>query len=179
MDREFTMPLTPPPAAAGPRRRSVFTGVLGALGVLGVTTGCSAGATADGATPNEDSPAARRLRRSAAGTHRALLAEYDGTIAVHTGLEKRLKPLRDAVARQTRALTGAGSSRERGTARAGRSDVPGGEKAALAALAKAERHAADAHSAALTEAPPQLARLLASVAAADAAHAYLLGKDDA
>lgn len=44
----------------------------------------------------------------------------------------------------------------------------------LKALAAAERRAADAHAEALVHAPPELARLLASLAAAGAAHAYLL-----
>jgi hypothetical protein len=177
MYREFTMSFTPPPAAAGPRRRTLFTGAAGALGVLGITTGCSDGAAADGTAPDEDSPAARRIRTSAADLRRALLAEYDGTADAHPALGGRLKPLRAAVARQAEALEGSGSSR--GAAPAREQDVPAGEKAALAALAKAERQAADAHTAALTDAPPQLARLLASIAAAGAAHAYLLGKEEA
>ncbi|MFI6086126.1 hypothetical protein ACIBBB_35230 [Streptomyces sp. NPDC051217] len=45
---------------------------------------------------------------------------------------------------------------------------------AVKALAAAERRAADAHAEALVHAPPELARLLASLAAAGAAHAYLL-----
>ncbi|WP_329380856.1 hypothetical protein [Streptomyces sp. NBC_01716] len=45
---------------------------------------------------------------------------------------------------------------------------------AVKALAAAERRAADAHADALVHAPPELARLLASLAAAGAAHAYLL-----
>ncbi|GAA5051887.1 hypothetical protein [Streptomyces similanensis] len=45
---------------------------------------------------------------------------------------------------------------------------------ALAALAAAERALADARAAALLDVPGELARLLASVAAAGAAHAYLL-----
>ncbi|MEU6624509.1 hypothetical protein ABZ926_27570 [Streptomyces litmocidini] len=47
-------------------------------------------------------------------------------------------------------------------------------RAALRELAAAERAASDGHSAALLTAPPEYARLLASVAAAGAAHAYLL-----
>ncbi|MER7538281.1 hypothetical protein ABTX77_26315 [Streptomyces sp. NPDC097704] len=47
-------------------------------------------------------------------------------------------------------------------------------RAALRELAAAERSAADGHAAALLTAPPEYARLLASVAAAGAAHAYLL-----
>ncbi|WP_367130995.1 MULTISPECIES: hypothetical protein [Streptomyces] len=55
--------------------------------------------------------------------------------------------------------------------------VPDDEKAALAALADAERRTADNRTKALGSASPELARLLASVAAAGAAHAYLLGSD--
>ncbi|MFB7373762.1 hypothetical protein ACFC0D_28360 [Streptomyces sp. NPDC056222] len=45
---------------------------------------------------------------------------------------------------------------------------------ALKDLAAAVRRTADAHTATLLDAPPEYARLLASVAAAGAAHAYLL-----
>ncbi|MET9803663.1 hypothetical protein [Streptomyces sp. NPDC006368] len=51
---------------------------------------------------------------------------------------------------------------------------PGG---ALARLAADARRTAEAHTAALLAAPPEYARLLASVAAAAAAHAYLLTAD--
>jgi hypothetical protein len=52
--------------------------------------------------------------------------------------------------------------------------VPAVEKDALAYLAAAERTLADQRIAALVDVPGELARLLASVAAAGAAHAYLL-----
>nr|WP_329850675.1 hypothetical protein [Streptomyces sp. SP18ES09] len=52
--------------------------------------------------------------------------------------------------------------------------VPSDPGAALRQLAAAERAAADGHAAALLTAPPEYARLLASVAASGAAHAYLL-----
>lgn len=52
--------------------------------------------------------------------------------------------------------------------------VPDDPGAALKDLAAAERRTSDAHAAALVHAPPELARLLASLAAAGAAHAYLL-----
>ncbi|MEU1179657.1 hypothetical protein ABZ464_18740 [Streptomyces sp. NPDC005820] len=48
------------------------------------------------------------------------------------------------------------------------------EKDALAGLAAAERELADRRTSALVDVPGELARLLASVAAAGAAHAYLL-----
>jgi hypothetical protein len=52
--------------------------------------------------------------------------------------------------------------------------VPDSEKEALAALAKAERKLAGTRAKALVTAPPELARLLASVAACGGAHVYLL-----
>jgi hypothetical protein len=53
--------------------------------------------------------------------------------------------------------------------------VPPDGKTALARLAAAERALADQRAAALLDAPGELARLLASVAASGAAHAVLLG----
>ncbi|MEV7281936.1 hypothetical protein [Streptomyces sp. NPDC093111] len=52
--------------------------------------------------------------------------------------------------------------------------VPADPAVALTELAAAERATADTHTATLLTAPPEYARLLASVAAAGAAHAYLL-----
>jgi hypothetical protein len=52
--------------------------------------------------------------------------------------------------------------------------VPAEPKAALAELAAAERKLADRRGKALLEVPGELARLLASVAAAGAGHAYML-----
>ncbi|MEI5005977.1 hypothetical protein RB196_00145 [Streptomyces sp. PmtA] len=54
--------------------------------------------------------------------------------------------------------------------------VPADAAAAVRELAAAERTTADAHTAALSGAPPEYARLLASVAAAGAVHAYLLAE---
>ncbi|MEU3450108.1 hypothetical protein AB0H29_23215 [Streptomyces thermolilacinus] len=56
--------------------------------------------------------------------------------------------------------------------------VPAEPGAALGELAALASRTAAAHTAALVGAPPELARLLASVAAAGAAHAYLLGEGD-
>ncbi|MFE9678644.1 hypothetical protein ACFYO5_31800 [Streptomyces sp. NPDC006259] len=55
--------------------------------------------------------------------------------------------------------------------------VPANAKDALADLAGAERTLADRRVTALAEVPGELARLLASVAAAGAAHAYLLTEE--
>ncbi|MGW2826804.1 hypothetical protein ACWC24_38395 [Streptomyces sp. NPDC001443] len=60
------------------------------------------------------------------------------------------------------------------SAPSGPAAVPGTEKEALTGLAAAERALADLRAKALLDVPGELARLLASVAAAGAAHAYLL-----
>jgi hypothetical protein len=52
--------------------------------------------------------------------------------------------------------------------------APGTKEAALAALASAEKSLADSRTGALLDAPPELARLLASVAAAGSCHVLLL-----
>ncbi|MCZ9340960.1 hypothetical protein NGM37_24670, partial [Streptomyces sp. TRM76130] len=56
--------------------------------------------------------------------------------------------------------------------------VPAAEEDALALLAAAERKLADRRTAALADVPGELARLLASVAAAGAGHVYLLTEGD-
>ncbi|MFB7599579.1 hypothetical protein [Streptomyces sp. NPDC056160] len=56
--------------------------------------------------------------------------------------------------------------------------VPAGEKDARAGLAAAERSLADRRTEALLQVPGELARLLASVAAAGSVHAYLLTEGD-
>ncbi|WP_439946622.1 hypothetical protein [Streptomyces sp. BBFR109] len=76
-----------------------------------------------------------------------------------------------------------GAGKPSGGATGGPSDaaspaVPVKPADALAALAAAERSLADARAAALLDVPGELARLLASVAAAGAAHAYLLTEGD-
>ncbi|MFD0382513.1 hypothetical protein ACFQ2B_09055 [Streptomyces stramineus] len=135
--------------------------------------GCS-GDSAASAGP----AAARRRRATATGRESAALLErYDATLAAHPALASRLGPLRAEVVRHAEAFGAGAAASPSASAPAptARQNVPGEEKAALAALAEAERRTADARSAALVTAPAELARLLASVAAAGAAHAYLLG----
>ncbi|MGP3986274.1 hypothetical protein [Streptomyces sp. 3N207] len=205
------MSLTPSPAAARPRRRSLLTGALGATGAafgLPLVTACTDEA-APGSADGERADATRQLRRSAAHDSNRLLARYHGTVEVHPALAARLRPLRDEVARHVRVLRGSESGTETpspqpsdsrgsrppsgspGPTRSGQPDggpdgpserppspdtasVPRTEKAALAALAKAERQLAAARTKALGSAPPEFARLLASVAACGSAHGYLL-----
>lgn len=183
------MPLTPSPAA-GPRRRAMLAGTLstlgplGALAALGTTAGCSGESNSSDAAQTTD--AEHRLRREAARQCRTLLDRYEATAAAHTALADRLRPLRAATEKHAEALAGkTGSGHGGSTAsendgkkgKKGSPAVPGSEKAALAALGEAERRAAEERTAALLKAPPELARLLASLAAAAAAHAYLLGAD--
>lgn len=175
------MPLRPSPAA-GPRRRSMLAGTLGTLGplgaltALGTTAGCSGeSGSADAA---QTSRAENRLRHEAARQSRTLLERYEATAAAHTGLAERLRPLRAATRRHAEALGGKGGSKTSGNDGKQTEDrVPNDEKAALAGLVEAERRTAEERTAALVKAPPGLARLLASLAAAGAVHAYLLGDD--
>lgn len=137
-----------------------------------VLTGCSneeperrrtSGPAADPARAE----AARRRRFAA--TSGALRDQYDAVLARHPSLAGQLTALRAAVAEHVTALGGAAAAPPAGP-------VPADARAAVKALADAERRTSDAHTAALTDAEPELARLLASIAAAGAAHAYLLTK---
>ncbi|MFF9848326.1 hypothetical protein [Streptomyces litmocidini] len=146
--------------------------------------------------------AALRLRSVTAA--RGLLERYDATLAAHPALASRLTPLRRAVAAHAKALGEGGTTVEPATATTSAGASPAASaspsvhpsasvsasgkpaapaapvrvaadpRAALQELAAAERGASDGHTAALLAAPPEYARLLASVAAACAAHAYLL-----
>lgn len=174
-----------------PTRRRLLTGgaVTGAAIAL---AGCS-GAGTDTPAPSADAAASSRAARRRESAE--LLARYDATTAEHPDLAARLRPLRQQVARHTTALggldagsappsAGATSSPSAGAADPSSSAAPSAAprvpktaKAALAALAAAERRAARSRASALVDAPPELARLLASLAGCAAAHAQLLGAD--
>jgi hypothetical protein len=169
------------------------------MGAAALLTGCS-----DGSGARPDAAGARagdeRLRTRGARDSAALLARYDATADAHPGLSDRLRPLREETARHLEAFhapdrPGPSSGSPSGSSPASASpsaspsasagagaarvpDVPKDEKKALAALARAERRTADTRTAALRDAPPELARLLASIAACGAAHAYLLTSGD-
>jgi hypothetical protein len=167
----FTMPSRTP---SGPRRRSLLVGAAGA----GLLVGCSAGGggsdAADGGPSVVERARARVVRDSG-----ALVARYDAVLAAYPDLAALLTPLRAEALRHARAF-GGGKDTGAGTASAAPSDsaspsaVPEDPKAALAGLAAAERALADSRAKALLEVPGEMARLLASVAAAGAGHAYLL-----
>ncbi|MET8829202.1 hypothetical protein ABZX40_25175 [Streptomyces sp. NPDC004610] len=161
------MPLPPPSRArSGPRRRTLLVSAAGTL----LLTGCTA--DGDGGTPGDNPAAADRARARAARESQVLAGRYDAVIAAHPALAERLGPLRAAVVRHARAFGGApGPS---GSPAPSASPVPGDAKGALAALAAAERTLADRRTRELLDLPGETARLLASVAAAGAAHAFLL-----
>ncbi|WP_225840095.1 hypothetical protein [Streptomyces sp. NK08204] len=173
------MPYPPPPRTpSGPRRRTLLASAAGAA----VLAGCTAGTDSeDGGAPS----AATRARAHAARDSAELLERYDAVLAAHPELAQRLRPLRTAVAAHVAAFGGgtAGtatkppSSKVSPTAAATASPsptVPPRPKDALLSLADAERGVADRRARDLLEVPGELARLLASVSAAGAAHAYLL-----
>ncbi|MFD7663408.1 hypothetical protein [Streptomyces sp. NPDC059788] len=174
------------------RRRTLLAGsVLGGTALL--LSGCSEDSGPGKGRQDADAAAEARLRGQAARDSAALLARYDATLAAHPGLDERLRPLRAEVARHAAAFgaspapsasaapstqprAGASASAPASSAPPAPSAPPVApdEKQARTDLATAERRTADARAAALVSAPPELARLLASVAAAGAAHAYLL-----
>ncbi|KUF20385.1 hypothetical protein [Streptomyces silvensis] len=182
--------LTPSWSRPGPRRRSLLTGAAAAAGSTLLLAGCSGSDTAS----DGRSSAEKRVRARAARDSAALLRRYDAVLAAHASLADRLGPLRAEVARHEWAFGGgrpSGSSAKPASpgspASSGASaeaspserpvDVPSGRRSALRFLATAERDLADRRGKQLLEAPAELARLLASVAAAGAAHAYLLTED--
>nr|WP_237492042.1 hypothetical protein [Streptomyces sp. YIM 132580] len=113
----------------------------------------------------------KALRTAAARTAALTLAQYDLATEAHPALAEGLAPLRAAVREHTKALAAGG---RKAAAPPAPGPVSADAKAAVRELAAAERRRADAHAEALLTAEPELARLLASVAAAAAVHAYLL-----
>ncbi|MFJ3307920.1 hypothetical protein ACIPSA_33510 [Streptomyces sp. NPDC086549] len=172
------MPFPPPSRTpSGPRRRFLLASAAGAA----LLVGCSPGADPDSGTAGGPS-VTERARARAARDSLGLVEQYDAVIAAHPALAERLRPLRAEVAAHARVFadgtpTPSRSPRTSASASASPSaspSVPADEKDALAGLAAAERSLADRRSKDLLDVPGELARLLASVAAAGAAHAYLL-----
>ncbi|KIE23479.1 lipoprotein [Streptomyces sp. MUSC 125] len=177
------MPYFPPPRTpSGPRRRTLLASAAGAV----LLVGCSADPNTSG---NGVTSATARARARAARDSRGLLERYDTVLDAHPGLAERLSPLRTQVVAHARAFEDGRTptatrppaptvtdtaSTGAGTGSASPVPVPATPKEALAELAAAERALADQRAKALLKVPGELARLLASVAAAGAAHAYLL-----
>ncbi|MFE2431343.1 hypothetical protein ACFXJ5_31970 [Streptomyces sp. NPDC059373] len=167
---------------AAPRRRAVLAAsALPAVSAL--LGGCSNDDSARrSATSLKASPSASpgAVLQAAAGRDSAgLMAEYDAVITAYPALAGRLAPLRAEVARHAKAFGATESATQSPSASPSSSAsaspvAPGTEDAALAALASAEKSLADARTGALLDAPPELARLLASVAAAGSCHVLLL-----
>ncbi|WP_406863449.1 hypothetical protein ABZO31_24660 [Streptomyces sp. HUAS MG47] len=181
------------------------TGMIGrrALLAAGAATLAACSAPAEEAAPKPLSAAERAaraelaLRRRAVATSTALRDRYDAALTAHPALKARLTPLRTSAAAHAKALAEglpeAGGAQRATGGSAGRvtaapsgtpsatpaAAVPADPAAAVRELAALARRTADAHGAALLDAPPEYARLLASVAAAAATHAYLLTAPDA
>ncbi|MFD6420167.1 hypothetical protein [Streptomyces sp. NPDC060194] len=154
------------------RRSLLATGAL-------LLTGCSAdplgGGAPSGATGRKGPAVEALLRRTATTDSADLLARYEATARAHPGLADRLAEGRAQAAEHGRAFARGAAAATGGSPPAGApAVVPATEKAALAALAAAERALAARRAEALLGAPGELARLLASVAAAGEARAYLL-----
>ncbi|MFD5713413.1 hypothetical protein ACFWHW_24015 [Streptomyces pharetrae] len=174
------MPYPPPSRTpSGPRRRTLLASAAGAA----LLSGCTAGSEDSGGAAGPS--AADRVRARAARDSARLVERYDAVLAAHPGLAERLAPLRAEVVRHRQAFGGGARPSAQGSPPASPSAsaappvspspaVPGDERAALTELAVAERALADRRAKALMDVPGELARLLASVAAAGAAHAYLL-----
>jgi hypothetical protein len=180
----FTLPSRTP---SGPRRRSLLASAASAF----VLAGCSAPEPSTDTTGGSLS-AADRARARAARDSETLAGRYAAVIDAHPALAQALRPLRAEVVRHAEAF-GAAGSRSSASATPSVSPsasssvspsvspsasaslaVPDRPKDALRDLAAAERALADERTKALLEVPGELARLLASVAAAGAAHAYVL-----
>ncbi|MEU7062955.1 hypothetical protein ACIGQE_04730 [Streptomyces sp. NPDC053429] len=176
-----------PAAPHGPSRRSVLAGAAGAAGAA-LLTGCTG---ESGANPEDNGiPLERRMRESAVRDTERLLERYDATTAAHPDLAGRLAPLRAAVAAHRGALavpgsappagaggpsaSPSGSAPSAGSPAPRSAPVPATAAEALTELAATERSLSEARTIALAGAPGELARLLASVAACGAVHAYLL-----
>ncbi|MFE2216913.1 hypothetical protein ACFW93_33895 [Streptomyces canus] len=170
------MPYPPPPRVpSGPRRRSLLASVAGGALLVGCSDGT--GSTEEGTAGSPS--VVERARMRAARDSRGIVERYDAVLAAHPALAERVGPLRAEAVRHVEAFgeTVAKSSPTPTASKAPPSPsvtVPATEKDALAQLAAAERALADRRAKALLDVPGELARLLASVAAAGAAHAYLL-----
>ncbi|MFF0084244.1 hypothetical protein ACFYR1_31680 [Streptomyces canus] len=170
------MPYPPPPhVPSGPRRRSLLASVAGGALLAGCSDGT--GSTEEGTAGSPS--VVERARARAARDSRGIVERYDAVLAAYPALAERVGPLRAEAVRHAEAFgeTVATSSPTASPASPSPSPsvtVPTTEKDALAQLAAAERALADRRAKALLDVPGELARLLASVAAAGAAHAYLL-----
>ncbi|MFK4103461.1 hypothetical protein ACI2L1_25960 [Streptomyces sp. NPDC019531] len=169
------MPYPPPPRVpSGPRRRSLLASVAGGALLVGCSDGTGSGEEGTAGSPS----VVERARVRAARDSRSIVERYDAVLAAYPALAERVGPLRAEALRHVEAfgetVTKASPDVSRSASPSPPLVAPGTEKDALAQLAAAERALADRRAKALLDVPGELARLLASVAAAGAAHAYLL-----
>ncbi|MDX3645073.1 hypothetical protein [Streptomyces sp. MB09-02B] len=168
--------------------------LVGAAGA-GLLAGCSSGG--EGSDGGSGASEVERARARVARDSEGLAERYDLVIAAHPDLATLLSPLRAEVVRHAGAfggVKGAGAGRASASpsgspspsdapassgspsssASASSAPVPDDPGAALTELATAERALADKRAKALLRVPGEVARLMASVAAAGAGHAYVL-----
>ncbi|MFE9708361.1 hypothetical protein [Streptomyces sp. NPDC005930] len=193
-------PSPSPRLPLGPRRRSLLASAAGAALLVGCTGDPDAGDT--GIDPSAAERVRARAARDSeglAGRYAAVMAAHPGLaerlgplreeVVRHaeafggvrmaspevsgTGVSPEASETETAETAGTEtAVSPSGSARAAGPGDAG--GVPADEKGALALLADAERKLADRRAGALLSVPGESARLLASVAAAGAAHVFLL-----
>ncbi|WP_433893100.1 hypothetical protein [Streptomyces sp. CA-111067] len=160
------------PEVARPSRRRVVAVAALAVGAAG----CSKRDGGDDGRPRSTAAEPGVAEQAAAARDSAALAgQYDGVIAAYPSLAARLAPLRAEVARHVTAFGGVPPTASAAAASTAAPTAPPTPAGALAALAGAERTLADRRAKVLLDVPGELARLMASVAAAGAGHAALLG----
>lgn len=173
------MPYPPlPRVPSGPRRRSLLASVAGGALLVGCSDRTGSGEEGTAGSPS----VVERARVRAARDSQGIVERYDAVLAAYPMLAERVGPLRAEAVRHveafgdtvTKAAPGPSGSASPSPSPSPSVVVPGTEKDALAELAAAERALADRRAKTLLDVPGELARLLASVAAAGAAHAYLL-----
>ncbi|MEU7384656.1 MULTISPECIES: hypothetical protein [unclassified Streptomyces] len=195
-----------PRVLTGPRRRSLLASAAGAALLVGCSTGSDSGGAGESPSPDErvraraarDSEELARRYDAVMAAHPALaerLRPLRAQIAAHVeafGGAAKASPGATAPTAPPSGSTAAptGSAAPEGSGSPDGSQAPAGAeasgspaaqqtaKSALAGLAAAERSLSDRRTALLIQVPGELARLLASVAAAGAAHAYLLTEGD-
>ncbi|GAA2440735.1 hypothetical protein [Streptomyces glaucus] len=196
---------TPPRAPSGPRRRSLLASTAGAALLMGCSDG-SGNSGGTGGSPSAAARARARAARDSerlAARYDAVIAAHPGLAKRLRPLREEVVRHAEAFgggrggvgAPSSATPSGAPSAPASGApsvsapatgpgeaSGAGPGDGPGAvpedARDALAALAADERTLADRRAAALLDVPGELARLLASVAAAGAAHVYLLTEGD-
>ncbi|MFI5877405.1 hypothetical protein ACIBAH_34240 [Streptomyces sp. NPDC051445] len=198
------MPLPlPSRTPSGPRRRSLLASAAGAALLVGCTSGTEQTEESESGTPSATERARARAAQqssalvarydavlavhpSLAGRLEPLRSEVVRHVEAFGGAPKAspsatgsvtdsptVPPTTSTVAPPAAPTAGASAGASTALS-APPSSAPSADTAAVASLAADERALADRRAMELMDAPGELARLLASVAAAGAAHAYLL-----